>query len=104
MYLSYGFHGEARGMDLQTRAAKVLELWKQLSWLDANLVGPYLAGDVVSLADFTWFPTTIFMEFMLPRVFGWPDVFRETEGPLPKLAKWWTFISEEPEFKRVRAE
>eukprot|EP00931_Biecheleriopsis_adriatica_P090863 TRINITY_DN64782_c0_g1_i1.p1 TRINITY_DN64782_c0_g1~~TRINITY_DN64782_c0_g1_i1.p1 ORF type:complete len:280 (-),score=57.47 TRINITY_DN64782_c0_g1_i1:107-946(-) len=102
MYLSYGWHGEARGMDLQTRAAKLAEIWKQLTWLNEHLVGPYLVGPEVTLADFTWFPTTIFMEFMLPRVFGWPDIFRESSGPFPNIACWWMKLSEEPSFKTVR--
>merc|ERR550525_641320 len=102
MYLSTGWHGAARGMDLPTRAAKFAELWKQLSWLDSMVVGPYLVGEQLTLADLTWFPTTIFMEFMLPRVFGWPDIFRGLEGPLPAVARWWTKISEEPAFKEVR--
>eukprot|EP00406_Dinophysis_acuminata_P038537 CAMPEP_0179357852 /NCGR_PEP_ID=MMETSP0797-20121207/78622_1 /TAXON_ID=47934 /ORGANISM="Dinophysis acuminata, Strain DAEP01" /LENGTH=195 /DNA_ID=CAMNT_0021073083 /DNA_START=10 /DNA_END=595 /DNA_ORIENTATION=- len=57
MYLSNGWHGEARGMDLATRAAKFTELWKQLTWLNQNLVGPYLVGERLTLADFTWYPT-----------------------------------------------
>lgn len=102
MYLSTEWHGKERGMDLATRAAKLAEIWKQLGWLNRNIVGPYLCGSKVSLADFTWFPTTIFMEFMLPRVFGWPDVFRKTDGPFPVIAKWWSAISEEAAFKAVR--
>ena len=37
------------------------------------------------------FPTFVFMEFMLPRVFGWPDIFRpETaSNPFPSLARWY---------------
>jgi len=93
MYLSRAWHGEARGMDLKTRAAKLEEIWKQLTWLNGNIAGEYLAGDVVTLSDMTWFPTTIFMEYMLPKVFGWPNVFRETEGPLAELAKWWLRVS-----------
>eukprot|EP00933_Yihiella_yeosuensis_P043799 TRINITY_DN38773_c0_g1_i1.p1 TRINITY_DN38773_c0_g1~~TRINITY_DN38773_c0_g1_i1.p1 ORF type:complete len:297 (-),score=58.88 TRINITY_DN38773_c0_g1_i1:129-1019(-) len=102
MYLSYGFHGEARGMDLKTRAAKVAEIWKQLNWLNDHLVGPYLIGDKVTLADFTWYPTTIFMEFMLPRVFGWPNIFSTGESPLPKLAAWWEHLTSQPAFAEVR--
>lgn len=101
MYLSYGWNGESRGMDLKTRAAKVAELWKQLKFMNENIVGPYLCGDKLTLADLTWFPTTIFMEFMLPRVFGWPDIFRDGQT-FPALSKWWLKISEEPAFKLVR--
>merc|ERR1712157_622305 len=102
MYLSFGWHGPERGMDLPSRAAKLAEIWKQLVWLDSQIVGPYLVGTCPTLADFTWYPTTIFMEFMLPRVFGWPDIFRQTEGPFPSLAKWWTLVSEEAKFALVR--
>merc|ERR1711941_153324 len=104
MYLSYGWHGPERGMDLKTRALKFAEIWKQLTWLNANIVGPYLVGEQLTLADFTWYPTTIFMEFMLPRVFGWPDIFREETSPFPAIAKWWTKVSAEPKFAEVRAD
>ena len=63
--------------DRATRAAKLAEIWKQLLWLEAQCRGPYLAGAAVSLADFTWFPTAVFMRFMLPLVFEWPAVFDE---------------------------
>lgn len=102
MYLSYGWHGAARGMDLKTRAAKLEEVWKQLNFLNESIKGPYICGDKVTLADFTWFPTLIFMEYMLPKVFGWPDVFRDTSGPLPKLATWFPKIAEEEAFAKVR--
>lgn len=102
MYLSYGWHGADRGMDLPTRAAKLAEIWKQLTFLNDQIVGPYLVGENVSLADFTWYPTTIFMEFMLPRVFGWPDIFRDEGNHLPKLAKWWMKLTDEPAFAKVR--
>jgi glutathione S-transferase len=101
MYLSYGHHGAARGMDLKTRAAKIAEIWKQMTWVNENIVGPYLCGDSLTLADLTWFPTTIFMEFMLPRVFGWPDIFRDGQT-FPALSSWWLKISEETAFKQVR--
>ena len=34
MYLSHGFHGATRGMDLPTREAKLSEIWQQLCWLE----------------------------------------------------------------------
>ena len=49
--------------------------------------GPYMAGKYISHADLTWFPTAIFMEFMLPKVFEWPKVFHEKHH-FPKLASW----------------
>ena len=74
-------------MKLETRAKKLAEIWKQLNWLEEQCKGPYLAGDRITHADLTWFPTTIFMEFMLPRVYDWPEIFHETDS-FPKLTKW----------------
>jgi len=101
MYLSNGWHGPDRAMDLPTRALKVAEIWKQLTWLEENMVAPYLADEHHTLADFTWFPTAIFMEFMLPRVFGWPDIFDVSASPFPKLATWFTKLKKEPAFAAV---
>ena len=39
MYLSYGWHGAARGTDLPTREAKIGEIWRQLNWLEAQVCG-----------------------------------------------------------------
>ena len=61
MYLSFGFHGAARGMDLKTRAAKVAEIWKQLNWLEgyAEPGDSYLCGAELTLADFPEHGVTI---------------------------------------------
>mmetsp|Transcript_32217 Transcript_32217/g.70512 ORF Transcript_32217/g.70512 Transcript_32217/m.70512 type:complete len:263 (-) Transcript_32217:366-1154(-) len=91
----------SRVMDRPTRAAKLAEIWKQLGWLEENMIGPFLAGDVITSADMTWFPTTIFMEFMLPRVFGWPKVFREKEH-FPRLAAWFELLETNEVFSAVR--
>jgi len=113
MYLSKGWHGAARGMDLRTRAAKLGEMWRQLNWLEAEVSrfssgGPHLLGAQLTLADFTWFPTCVFMEFMLPRVFGWPHLFEQdahpAPTPFPKLAAWYTAMRQVPAFASVRAE
>ena len=115
MYLSNGWHGPARGMDLPTRAAKLGEIWKQLSWLEAQVQkeargGPHLLGAELTLADLTWFPTCVFMEFMLPRVFGWPALFdpqatHPAPTPFPALAAWFTAMQRETAaFRSVRAD
>lgn len=88
MYLSTAWHGEARGMSVETRSAKVAEIWHQVTWLNGYLVGPFLAGQHPSLADLTWYPTCVFMEYMLPRVFGW-GLFDAEHSPTPRLAKWY---------------
>merc|ERR1712061_212916 len=93
MYLSYGWHGQARGMDLATRAAKVTELGKRLLWLESYMAGPYLAGPTLSLADFTWYPTMVFMEFLLPRVFGWPNPVDPKQSSFPRIATWFVLCS-----------
>jgi len=103
MYLSNGWHGAARGMDLKTREAKIGEIWRQLTWLEAQVSavhaaegGTNLLGPLLTLADFTWFPTCVFMEFMLPRVFGWADPFQVGDAtPFPSLARWYTSLREE---------
>jgi len=92
---------QERCMDKATRAKKLAEIWKQLSWLEENMVGPYLAGSYVTLADMTWFPTTIFMEFMLPRVFGWPEVFHESQH-FPRLTAWFGELSKSSIFTDCR--
>lgn len=90
-----------RAMDRQSRAHKLAEIWKQLTWLDGQVVGPFMAGERITHADMTWYPTTIFMEFMLPRVFAWPEVFHETEH-FPRLTAWFSKCSENSIFEAVR--
>jgi len=105
MYLSVAWHGPARGMDAATRAAKVGELWKQLLWLESQAGSPYLVGgcDKLTLADLTWFPTCVFMEYMLPRCFGWLPPF-EAGSPFPRLAAWYSGVqAAHPEFEAVHA-
>mmetsp|Transcript_52099 Transcript_52099/g.111512 ORF Transcript_52099/g.111512 Transcript_52099/m.111512 type:complete len:295 (+) Transcript_52099:73-957(+) len=90
-----------RAMDRATRAAKLAELWKQLTWLENNLVGPYMAGSRVTIADMTWYPTCIFMEYMLPRVFDWPEIFHE-ETHFPRLTAWFAEVSKHNAFASTR--
>ena len=100
------FSSAARAMDRPTRAAKLNEIRKQLAWLEANMAAaPYIAHETLTLADMTWFPTCVFMEFMLPRVFGWPDLFAAGAPQLPKIAAWYQMLQREhPEFAKVRDE
>ena len=93
--------------DPAVRAAKIAELWKQLELLDRAIArrgGPYIMGDQLTLVDFTWFPTTVYMEFMLPKIFGWKNIFREPDV-LPDLSRWWTNLADnQTEFATVRKE
>ena len=85
-------------MDIATREAKIAEIFKQLTWLEANKVdGSCLCGDELTLADLTWMPTCVFMEFLLPRVFGWADPFGDA-SPFPRLAAWYRGLLERPAF------
>lgn len=90
-----------RCMDKPTRAAKLAEIWKHLNWLERQCHGPYLAGEKITTADMTWYPTTIFMEFMLPRVFQWPEIFTESTI-FPSLAAWHQKLTADPIFAQVR--
>lgn len=101
LYVSIGFHGKETGMDLATRAAKLAGLWRTLKNAEAQIAGPFLVGPKMTLADLTWFPTCAFMEFVLPRVFKWPDLFGK-KSPLPKLAAWWAKIGKDAPFTTVR--
>eukprot|EP00420_Gonyaulax_spinifera_P034744 CAMPEP_0197880678 /NCGR_PEP_ID=MMETSP1439-20131203/8398_1 /TAXON_ID=66791 /ORGANISM="Gonyaulax spinifera, Strain CCMP409" /LENGTH=344 /DNA_ID=CAMNT_0043500241 /DNA_START=33 /DNA_END=1067 /DNA_ORIENTATION=+ len=97
------FCAASRCMDKPTRAAKLAEIWKQLTWLEEHCKGKYLAGDSITVADMTWYPTTIFMEFMLPRAFGWPEIFKDPVH-FPKLASWHQGLTANSIFGEVRQE
>lgn len=92
-----------RAMDADSRAAKLADLWKHLNWLEREMVGPFLAGDHLTAADLAWFPTAVFMEYLLPRVLGWPPVFRETRH-FPRLCGWMSRVEAHPVFAGVRAD
>ena len=99
------FCAPERVMDDFSRASKLAEIWKQLTWLEENICeeGPYMAGTEITHADLTWFPSAIFMEFMLPRVFDWPTVFHETQH-FPKLTKWFENLQRDEVFAKVHDE
>jgi len=104
MYLSNGWHGPARGMDVGTRAAKLKELWTQLGWLEEHIdAAPFMVGDQITLADMTWFPTFIFMEFLLPRVFGWDDILNKPDY-FPNIHRWFTQMLQDPVMQATRAD
>jgi glutathione S-transferase len=81
------------------RASALKELIKQLTFIEdilttfetnyPSLIGDYLCGNEISLADATLFPTMVFIVFMLPQFFNIPqdDFLGEN------LKKWWFFLS-----------
>lgn len=96
--------GEHRYLDAQSRAAKVAEIWAQLQWLQNKAEesgGPFLVGNSMSHADLTWFPTACYMEYLLPRVFDWPEVFHEDEN-FPFLSQWFQHLDGVQAFHEVR--
>mmetsp|Transcript_10619 Transcript_10619/g.30235 ORF Transcript_10619/g.30235 Transcript_10619/m.30235 type:complete len:228 (-) Transcript_10619:32-715(-) len=98
------FYMEPVVLNVAERASMIAEMWVHLSWLEQHMVGPYLAGPTVTLADMTWFPTCACLEYILPRVFGWPAVFHESLH-FPRLTEWYELLeAEEPAFRESRAE
>ena len=74
-------------LDVESRAVKFAELWKQLGVLESLMVLPYAAGPRISEADFALWPTlSCFLPFMLPK-YGWGNVM-DDEAHFPRLKKW----------------
>jgi len=93
----------ARGTmhDPTIRAAKVKEIYDQLCWLEDTIKLPYMAGERITHADITWYPTCIFMEVLLPYVFGWAPIFYEMTH-FPRLTQWFATCSDNEHFASVR--
>ena len=90
-------------MDIADRADKIAEIAKQLDVLEGILevrAAPFVAGDAPTFADAALFPTFVFMEFILPRHFGWADVF----AGRPKLKAWWAAMCADTQCARVKDE
>jgi hypothetical protein len=51
----------------------------------------------MTTGDSALFPTFVFCTYILPRYFGWSDVF----AGRPKLAAWWGLMQQDPHTKRV---
>lgn len=66
----------------------------------ASLLLPTLAaGDEITAGDSALFPTFVFATYILPRYFGWRDVF----AGRPNLAGWWANIQQDQHAQRVSA-
>ena len=90
-------------MDRSTRASQIKEIAKQLNVLEeiaGRTRGVYIAGEEASDADASLFPTFVFMEFLLPKFFGWHDVFANR----PNLRAWYSAMMTDPDAKAVRDE
>lgn len=87
-----------RKFEAPERASMLAQLVKQLDVLEGLCVGPYFAGPEVTAADSALMPTFVFLTFILPRYFGWSDVF----SGRPKLAAWWVRLQQDAAAKKVR--
>lgn len=100
------FTPSKRTMSAAIRAAKLAELYQQLCWLEDTAQLPYLLGDTMTHADITWFPTAVFMELLLPKVFDWKPVFheRDVSESFPKLSKWFQTCLTNGQYAKTREE
>jgi glutathione S-transferase len=85
-------------MDIGVRAGRIAEIDSFLTTLERLCVGPCMIGPHLSAADVALFPHVAFMTEILPRYFGWKDIFHGR----PKLAKWWAMVQSDPVMAKVR--
>lgn len=97
------FTPATRTMSAEIRAAKLCEIYQQLSWLEHTIKLPYMVGNIMTHADVTWFPTATFMELLLPMVFQWSAIFHEDET-FPKLTRWFKKCLQNTHFLQIRRE
>ena len=82
-------------MSPEVRAEQISEIDRLLDVMEKTVggfePGPYLCGDKPSTADAALFPTFVFMTHLLPKYFGWENVF---DGR-PSLERWYKHMSTE---------
>lgn len=85
----------------QQRSAEIGQLAYQLDALEKVFgpEGPFVCGAEITAADGALFPTFAFITLMLPKYFGWADVF----AGRPKLKAWWEAVQRDAVAKRVSA-
>ena len=114
--------------DPNVRASKLKEIYERLCWLEESIGGcvsgastsgtstrmaPYMAGERITHADITWYPTCIFMEVLLPFCFDWSPIFYNDKDStvggngggivcFPRLTKWFQHCSKNEHFASVR--
>lgn len=86
-----------RAMEAPQRAAQLAQLVAQLDALEGVVVGPYVTGTELTAGDAALLPTFVFLTYILPRYFGWSDVF----AGRPKLAAWWERMAADSVAARV---
>ena len=89
----------------EVRAEQIGEIDRLLNVLEKTVSGfepgPYLCGDEPCTADAALFPTFVFMTHLLPKYFGWENVF---DGR-PSLERWYKHMCTKDECaKKVKME
>lgn len=81
----------------EERAKQVAQLSQQLDILEQYCLGPYMCGEELSFADTSLMPTFVFMNYILPKHFGWTSIFSRR----PKLERWWETLNSDPDLAKV---
>lgn len=90
-------------IDGTSRASKLLEVARQVTVLEGLFVGPFAAGEDMTLADLALFPTIgVLVPFCFRHSFGWCHLLDSTVHP--KLCAWMKVMDALPVAKRVRGE
>ena len=91
-------------MAADVRAAQISDIDRYLDIMEKTtqeFEGPYLCGAEPCTADAALFPTFVFMTHLLPKYFGWENVF---DGR-PSLERWYKFmVTEDESAKKVKME
>ncbi|KAK9805824.1 hypothetical protein WJX73_004301 [Symbiochloris irregularis] len=89
-----------RQMDPEVRATNIKELARQLDILETYVEGPFVLGNDISCADIAILPTLIWMNFIMPRFFGWKSIF----SGRPKLQSLFEAMQKEPAGAKINGE
>ncbi|KAF5838786.1 hypothetical protein DUNSADRAFT_2248 [Dunaliella salina] len=77
-----------RKMDsAEERAKQIGQIAAQMDAIEfaiKDTASPFITGSEMTTADGALFPTIVFMQYILPKFFGWKDIFANR----PKLAVW----------------
>ncbi|WPT18001.1 Glutathione S-transferase F14 [Picochlorum sp. SENEW3] len=82
----------------EERAEGIAQIAMQLDTIERYCTGPFICGSEMSYADTAIMPTFVFLNYILPRFFGWKDgIFLGR----PKLGTWWDCMNKDDDTARV---
>lgn len=87
--------------DAAQRAEQVKQIALQLDMLEGVVQGPYVVGDELTSGDGCLLGTAAWLDWILPRKFGWAG---GAFAGRPKLAAWYAAMQADPAGARVVAE